>query len=44
MYKFDVGGVKIGIKNRDEVVDVYNEILINVKKVKLDVNIDGILV
>lgn len=44
LHKSDVGGVKIGIKNRDEAVDAYNEILTNVKKAKPDANIDGILV
>ena len=44
LHKSDVGGVKIGIENRDEAVDAYNEILTNVKKAKPDANIDGILV
>ena len=44
IHKSDAGGVKIGIKNQQEVIKAFNEILLNVKKYKSDAEIKGVLV
>jgi acetyl-CoA synthetase (ADP-forming) len=44
IHKFDVGGVKLNLKNQTEVKDAYNEILANVKRHKHDAKIIGIVV
>ena len=44
IHKSDAGGVKVNLKNEDEVTKAYNEILENVKKYKSDAKITGILV
>lgn len=44
IHKSDVGGVKVNLKNQDEVVKAFNEILENVKRHKSDARIVGVLV
>lgn len=44
VHKSDVGGVKVNIKNEEEIRKAYNEILENVKKHVPDARIEGILV
>lgn len=44
LHKSDVGGVKLNIKNSDEAVKAYEEIMTSCKKHCPDANIDGILV
>jgi acyl-CoA synthetase (NDP forming) len=44
IHKFDVGGVILNIKSREEAKNAYNKIIQNVKKHKPDAKIDGILV
>jgi 4-hydroxybutyryl-CoA synthetase (ADP-forming) len=44
IHKSDAGGVKIGIKNQQEAIKAFNEILLNVKKYKSDAEIKGVLV
>ncbi len=44
IHKSDAGGVKVNLKNKNEVIKAYNEIHENVKKYKSDAKITGILV
>ncbi len=44
IHKSDAGGVKIGLKNEDEVRQAFRTIISNAKKYKQDAKIDGILV
>ena len=44
MHKTDVGGIKVGIENEQELKENYDEILFHVKKYMPDANISGILV
>ena len=44
LHKSDVGGVKVNINNKDEAINAFNEILKNVKELRPDSTIDGILV
>ena len=44
LHKFDVGGVILNIKSREDARNAYNKILENVKKLKPDAKIKGILV
>lgn len=44
VHKFDVGGVRLNLKNQTEVKDAYNEILANVRRHKHDAKIIGIVV
>ena len=44
VHKSDAGGVKIGLKNEDEVRQAFRAIINNAKKYKPDAKIDGILV
>ena len=44
LHKTDVGGVRIGIKNKKELEENFNDILFNVKKYMPDANISGILI
>ena len=44
IHKFDVGGVILNIKSREDAKDAYNKIIENVKKHKPDAKIIGILV
>jgi acetyl-CoA synthetase (ADP-forming) len=44
IHKTEVGGVKLGIKNETELVESYNEILANAKKVREKSDILGVLV
>ncbi|RLB10156.1 MAG: hypothetical protein DRG27_03605, partial [Deltaproteobacteria bacterium] len=41
-HKYDVGGVKLGITDRDKLINAFNEIMENVQKVTKD--IEGILI
>lgn len=42
-HKSDVGGVKVGIKNKQELENAINEIIENLKKLKLEDKIDGFI-
>jgi 4-hydroxybutyrate---CoA ligase (ADP-forming) len=44
IHKSDAGGVKIGLKNEDEIRQAFRTIISNAKKYKPDAKIDGILV
>jgi len=44
IHKFDVGGVKVGLKDAKEVRSAYKQILNNVKKHRTDAKIVGVLV
>lgn len=44
LHKTDIGGVRIGIKNEEELEENYDDILFHVKKYMPDANIRGILV
>lgn len=44
LHKSDIGGVKVGLENQEQVIAAYNEILKNVKKKARKAKIDGILV
>ena len=44
IHKSDSGGVKVGLKNENEVKDAFNLILSNVKKTNPNADINGILV
>lgn len=44
VHKSDAGGVKIGLKNEDEIRQAFRTIISNAKKYKPDAKIDGILV
>ncbi len=44
LHKTDVGGVVLNIKDSEEVVKIYNQILSKVKSMKPEARIDGILV
>jgi len=44
IHKSDVGGVKTGIENEEELVRAYDEIIKNVKKGKKRLKIDGVLI
>jgi acyl-CoA synthetase (NDP forming) len=44
IHKSDIGGVKTGIENEEELVKGYNEIIKNLKKRKKRAKIDGILI
>ncbi len=44
VHKSDAGGVKIGLKNEDEVRQAFRAIINNAKKYKPDAKIDGVLV
>jgi len=44
MHKTDAGGVKIGMKTRQEVMEAYNEILSNAKNYNPDAEIKGVLI
>jgi 4-hydroxybutyryl-CoA synthetase (ADP-forming) len=44
LHKSDAGGVKIGLKNEDEIRQAFRTIISNAKKYKPDAKIDGILV
>lgn len=44
IHKFDVGGVMLNIKNQAEVRDAYNQILANIRRLKSDAKIVGIVV
>ncbi|MCJ7665803.1 MAG: acetate--CoA ligase family protein [Actinobacteria bacterium] len=44
LHKTDVGGIKVGIEDEIELVESYEDILINIKKYMPDANISGILV
>ncbi|MEM4827731.1 MAG: acetate--CoA ligase family protein, partial [Desulfurococcaceae archaeon] len=43
-HKTDIGGVILGIKNREEVMDSYRKIITNVKTMYPDARIAGVLV
>lgn len=43
LHKSDVGGIKIGIKNKSEFKDSYYQILNNVKKISPSAKIEGVL-
>ena len=43
VHKSDAGGVKIGLKNEDEVRQAFRAIINNAKKYKPDAKIDGVL-
>ncbi len=44
LHKFDVGGVILNLRNREDTRNAYNKILENVKKLKPNAKIEGILV
>jgi len=44
VHKSDAGGVKIGLRNEDEIRQAFRAIISNAKKYKPDAKIDGILV
>ncbi|MBS7287170.1 MAG: acetate--CoA ligase family protein [Candidatus Freyarchaeota archaeon] len=44
IHKSDAGGVKVNLKNKDDVIKAYHEIYENVKKYKSDARITGILI
>jgi acyl-CoA synthetase (NDP forming) len=44
LHKSDIGGVRVGIKDGDELERVYGEILANVHKARPEATIDGVLV
>lgn len=44
IHKFDFGGVKLHLKNKNDVQEAYNEILQNVHKKKPDAKIEGMIV
>ena len=44
VHKSDAGGVKIGLKNEDEIRQAFRTIISNAKKYRPDAKIDGILV
>ena len=44
VHKSDAGGVKIGLKNEDEVRQAFRAIINNAKKYKPDAKIDGVSV
>ncbi|HDM23975.1 acetyl-CoA synthetase [archaeon] len=44
VHKSDVGGVKLDLKSKEEVIKAYNEIMENVKKAKPNARIIGVLV
>jgi len=44
VHKSDAGGVKIGLKNEDEIRQAFRTVISNAKKYKPDAKIDGILV
>ena len=41
LHKFDVGGVILNIRNREDTRNAYNKILENVKKLKPNAKIEG---
>ncbi|MEM0157406.1 MAG: acetate--CoA ligase family protein [Thermoplasmataceae archaeon] len=43
-HKFDVGGVMLGIKNRDDLIDSYHRMLKTVSQKAPDAKIDGVVV
>lgn len=42
LHKSDIGGVKVGISNRDEAKEAYDEIIENAKKAFPDIEVDGV--
>ncbi len=44
LHKSDAGGVKVNIKNEEEVREAFNTIMMNAKNYKADAKIDGILI
>src|SRR3546814_41414 len=44
IHKSDAGGVKVGLKNKQQVSPSFNEIIANAKNYKKDANIKGVLV
>jgi acetyltransferase len=44
VHKFDVGGVRLKIKTKDEARTAFEEIIENVKKLKPSVEIDGVII
>jgi len=44
LHKSDVGGVKVNVKNEEELIKAYDEIVTNVKSKKPDARIVGILI
>lgn len=44
IHKSDAGGVKVGLKNKQQVSSSFNEIIANAKNYKKDANIKGVLV
>jgi len=44
VHKFDVGGVKMGIENQEDLVDAYDEIIKNVKAKQPNARIEGVIV
>lgn len=42
LHKSDIGGVKVGISNRDEAKEAYDEIIANAKKAHPDIVPDGV--
>ena len=44
IHKSDVGGVKVNLKNKQEVIDGYNDIIKSVKSKQPDADINGVLV
>jgi acetyltransferase len=44
VHKFDVGGVRLKIKTKDEARTAFEEIIENVKKLKPSVKIDGVII
>ncbi|HHW95045.1 MAG TPA: acetate--CoA ligase family protein [Mogibacterium sp.] len=44
LHKSDVGGVKLNLKNRDEVKEAYEQIMLNVAENSGDASINGVLV
>jgi 4-hydroxybutyryl-CoA synthetase (ADP-forming) len=44
IHKSDAGGVKVGVKNKQQVSASFNEIITNAKNYKKDANIKGVLV
>ena len=44
LHKTDIGGIKVGIRNREELEENYDQILFSVKKYMPDANISGITV
>ena len=44
IHKSDAGGVKVGVKNKQQVSSSFNEIIVNAKNYKKEANIKGVLV